>query len=57
MKIRQGYVFSYEDALKIQPQSRLDKIINTLDLKPVLNKLNKPHKGKLRPEISNTRYA
>ena len=42
MNIRQGYVFSFEDALKIQPQSRLEKIINTLDLKPVLTKLNKP---------------
>ncbi len=42
MNIRQGYVFSFEDALKIQPQSRLEKIINTLDLKPVIPKLNKP---------------
>jgi IS5 family transposase len=42
MNIRQGCVFSFEDALKIQPQSRLEKIINTLDLKPVLTKLNKP---------------
>ncbi len=50
MNIRQGYVFSFEDALRIQPQSRLEKIINTLDLKPVLDKLNKPDKGNLGPK-------
>lgn len=42
MYIRQGCVFSFEDALKIQPQSRLEKIINTLDYKPVLDKFNRP---------------
>lgn len=46
MYIRQDCIFSFEDALKIQPQSRLEKIINTLDYKPVLSKLNKADKGK-----------
>lgn len=50
MNIRQGYIFSFEDALRIQPQSRLEKIINTLNLKPVLSKLNKPDKSKLGPK-------
>jgi len=47
--IRQGCVFSFEDALKIQPQSRLEKIINTLDYKPVLDKFNRPD-GKSGPK-------
>jgi len=49
MYIRQGCVFSFEDALKIQPQSRLEKIINTLDYKPVLDKFNRPD-GKSGPK-------
>jgi transposase len=40
MNIRQACIFSFEDALKMQPKSRLEKIINTLDLTPVLAKLN-----------------
>lgn len=50
MNIRQDCIFSFEDALKIQPQSRLEIIINTLDYKPVLEKLNKPDKGKSGPK-------
>lgn len=50
MNIRQGCIFSFEDALKIQPQSRLEKIINTLDYKPVLSKLNEPDKSKAGPK-------
>jgi IS5 family transposase len=42
MNIRQNCIFSFEDALKMQPKSRLEKIIDTLDLQPVLAKLNKP---------------
>ena len=49
MYIRQDCIFSFEDALKIQPQSRLEKIINTLDYKPVLSKLNKADKVNLDP--------
>ena len=40
MNIRQDCIFSFEDALKMQPKSRLEKIIDTLDLRPVLAKLN-----------------
>lgn len=36
MNTRQSCVFSFEDALKMQPKSRLEKIIDTLDLSPVL---------------------
>lgn len=36
MFIRQPCVFSFEDALKMQPASRLEMIMNTLDLEPVL---------------------
>jgi len=40
MNIRQSCIFSFEDALKMQPQSRLEITINTLDYGPVLAKLN-----------------
>ncbi len=36
MFIRQPSVFSFEDALKLQPMSRLEMVMNTLDLKPIL---------------------
>jgi Transposase and inactivated derivatives len=39
MNIRQGYVFSFEDALKMQPRSRLEIILSTLDLNPIISKL------------------
>jgi len=42
MNIRQNCIFSFEDALKLQPKSRLEKIIITLDFTPVLTKLKKP---------------
>lgn len=48
MNIRQNCIFSFEDALKMQPKSRLEKIIDTLDLQPVLAKLNKP--GEKKPD-------
>ena len=50
MNIRQNCIFSFEDALKIQPKSRLEKIINTLDLKPVLCKLDKPGEIRVGPK-------
>ncbi|MDD2586304.1 MAG: transposase [Syntrophomonadaceae bacterium] len=34
----------------MQPESRLEKIINTLDLDPVLAKLNKPDEKKVGPK-------
>nr|WP_276619609.1 transposase [Syntrophomonas wolfei] len=48
MNIRQECILSY--ALKMQPKSRLEKIINTLDLRPVLAKLNKPGVKKAGPK-------
>ncbi len=48
MYIRQGYVFSFEDAIKMQARSRLESILSTLDLKPVISKLTnqaKCHRG------------
>jgi hypothetical protein len=30
MNIRQNCIFSFEDAMKMQPKSRLEKIIDTL---------------------------
>jgi IS5 family transposase len=50
MNIRQNCIFSFEDALKMQPKSRLEKIIDTLDLQPVLAKLNKPGEKKAGPK-------
>lgn len=50
MNIQQNCIFSFEDALKMQPKSRLEKIIDTLDLKPVLTKLNKPGEIKAGPK-------
>lgn len=50
MNIRQNCIFSFEDALKMQPKSRLEKIIDTLDFKPVLAKLNKPNEKKAGPK-------
>jgi transposase len=49
MNIRQNCIFSFEDALKMQPKSRLEKIIDTLDLQPVLAILNTPDKRKGGP--------
>lgn len=39
--IRQQCLYSFEDALKMQPKSRLQKILDTLDLSPVLSQLDK----------------
>lgn len=39
MNIRQECIFSFEDALKMQTRSRLEIILSTLDLKPVISKL------------------
>jgi len=50
MNIRQNCIFSFEDALKMQPKSRLEKVIDTLDLQPVLAKLNKPDNNKAGPK-------
>jgi len=39
MYIRQGCVFSFKEAIKMQPRSRLEIILSTLDLEPVISKL------------------
>ncbi len=49
MYIRQGVLFSFEDALKLQPKSRLKIIFDTLDLQPVLSQLEKPGKTNRGP--------
>ena len=36
MNIRQGYVFSFEDAISLQPRSRLEIILATLDFNDVI---------------------
>jgi transposase len=50
MSIRQNCIFSFEDALKMQPKTKLEKIIDTLDLQPVLTKLNTPNGKKGGPK-------
>jgi len=50
MNIRQGCVFTFEDALKMQPKSRLENIIDTLDLSIVLAQLDKPDKSVCGPK-------
>lgn len=40
MDIRQTCIFSFEDALKMQPKSRLKIILDTLDFAPVIGKLS-----------------
>ena len=48
MNIRQGYVFSFEDAINLQPRSRLEIILATLDFDDVitvLSKNNEKHRG------------
>jgi len=39
MNIRQGYVFSFEDAINLQPRSRLEIILATLDFDDVITVL------------------
>jgi IS5 family transposase len=41
MNIRQGCVFSFEDAIKMQPRSRLEIILATLDFKVIFEALSK----------------
>ncbi len=50
MNIRQNCIFSFEDALKLQPISRLEKIINTLDLRPVVSKFDQAYGNKVGPK-------
>jgi transposase len=50
MNIRQNCIFSFEDALKLQPISRLEKIINTLDLRPVVSKFDLAYGNKVGPK-------
>lgn len=50
MNIRQGFIFSSEDALKMQPKSRLQKILDTLDLSPVLSQLDSPRQTNCGPK-------
>ena len=48
MNIRQGYVFSFEDAINLQPRSRLEIILSTLDFDDVITALaknNEQHRG------------
>lgn len=45
MYIRQQCVFSFEDALKMQPQSRLERIMVTLDFVPLLKSITVKHRG------------
>jgi len=48
MNIRQGYVFSFEDAINLQPRSRLEIILATLDFDNVITALckeDKQHRG------------
>ncbi len=40
MYIRQGCVFSFEDAIKMQPQSRLESVLATLNLRAVVATLD-----------------
>jgi IS5 family transposase len=41
MNIRQGYVFSFEDAINLQPRSRLEIILATLNFDDVITALSK----------------
>ena len=50
MNIRQNCIFSFEDALKLQPKSKLERIITTLDLEPVLAKFSQADKSKVGPK-------
>ncbi|CFX41924.1 Transposase InsH, N-terminal, partial [Syntrophomonas zehnderi OL-4] len=50
MNIRQRCIFSFEDAMKMQPKSRIEKIIDTLDFKPVIAKLHQPDGNKRGPK-------
>jgi len=43
--IRQQCLFSFEDALKMQPQTRLERIFITLDLDSIFNKLSVRSEG------------
>jgi len=50
MYIRQGVIFSFEDALKMQAKSKLAEILYTLDWKPVVCMLEEPGKTNLGPK-------
>lgn len=49
MNIRQGYVFSFEDAINLQPRSRLEIILATLDFDNVITALCKEDKQSRGP--------
>ncbi|CEO90576.1 transposase (fragment) [Syntrophaceticus schinkii] len=51
--IRQQCLISFEDALKMQPETRLEKIFSTLDLKPIISRLPRKHNG---PRGYNAKY-
>jgi len=56
MNIRQGYVFSFEDAINLQPRSRLEIILATLDFNDVitvLGKEDKQHRGPTGYPVEN----
>jgi transposase len=49
MYIRQGCVFSFEDAMKMQPRSRLEIILATLDFGPIIIALSKNNEQRRGP--------
>lgn len=51
--IRQQCLISFEDALKMQPETRLEKIFSTLDLYPIISRLPRKHNG---PRGYNAKY-
>jgi len=51
MNIRQGYVFSLEDAINLQPRSRLEIILASFSYHPYKKTLKKEHFKRTNPEI------
>ncbi len=45
MYIQQQCLFSFEEIMKLQPETRLEKIFYTLDLKPIIDNLEKSSLG------------
>jgi len=43
--IRQQCLISFEDALRMQPETRLEKVFSTLDLEPAISRLPRKHNG------------
>jgi len=53
--IRQSCLFSFDEIMKLQPETRLEKMFSTLDLEPIINNLKGsrwgPHGYNLGPKI------